>query len=247
MPIILISRKVKFFIVIIAFFHSCNVLSATEFGEWLDEPVSLDFQNESYQKVLNEISQQTGITIIFDENLAKEKTTCNVSDIRVIDVISRIFKGKNKIIQTNKGKKIVIIETFGASSFISSSNSSKQDLKPPMPEEELTTLHEQQKTEIIARTTNNDEILADGTTLGELRAIHKHQSIEIKNRLNNRDELIENGITLRELNKLHDKQNLEIQSRLINEDSLVDKGITLRELRELHNKEYTPNLEQNVN
>ena len=63
--------------------------------------------------VLGKISAQTGIVILYDENLADQKITGNYKGIGLSEAVNRLFVEKNKSILINENEKLIIVKTFG--------------------------------------------------------------------------------------------------------------------------------------
>ena len=114
-------------IIILSLIFFSLLLTSVVFGNdttgWLDENVNIRFQNETMSVVLGKISTQTGIAILYDENLAEQKVTGNYKDIKFSEAINRLFSDKNKSIQVLKNEKKIIVKTFGAKQFVLASSS----------------------------------------------------------------------------------------------------------------------------
>ncbi|RWX52476.1 hypothetical protein VU01_10071, partial [Candidatus Electrothrix marina] len=105
---------------------SCMLLSTLAAGqnqaEWLNDKVTVRFQEEPMSTVLGEIAQQTGIAILYDEKLADQKVTGSYKEIKFSEAINRLFSETNKSIQVFKNEKKIIVKTFGAKQFVLASS-----------------------------------------------------------------------------------------------------------------------------
>ncbi|MCI5223852.1 MAG: hypothetical protein D3924_14565 [Candidatus Electrothrix sp. AR4] len=104
-------------IVMVSFFvglciYDDSSSAAQKKTHWLNSAVSVRFQNERLENVLGKISKQTGVVIVFNQELADEKVTGNYKGIKLSDAINRLFLGKNKTVQTDRSKKIILVKTF---------------------------------------------------------------------------------------------------------------------------------------
>ncbi|MCI5157673.1 MAG: hypothetical protein D3906_04395 [Candidatus Electrothrix sp. AUS1_2] len=205
--------------------------------DWLNEGVTIRFQDEPMSAVLGKISQQTGIAILYDENLAGEKVTGHYKDIKFSEAIDRLFSEKNKSIQVFKGEKKIIVKTFGAKQFILAGKDSAVDSTDSEDESEkmsLAQVEERQRqryNEYKKRITDENEVLEGGITRGELRIKQKKQYTEYKERIADENEVLEGGITRGELRVKQKKQYEEYKKRIADENEVLEGGITRGELR----------------
>ena len=173
---------------------------------WLDDRVTLRFQDEAMNEVLGKISQQTGIAILYDENLAGEKVTGNYKNIKFSEAINRLFSEKNKSIQVFKNEKKIVVKTFGAKQFILASSgetSAVQTRDEDMIAAELEKMHRQQYKERIVA---DNELFEGGVTRGEIRKMHEQQEKQYRERLADDTKEFEGGVTRGEIRKMHEKQ-----------------------------------------
>ncbi|MCW5214109.1 hypothetical protein VU13_02110, partial [Desulfobulbus sp. US5] len=93
---------------------SCMLFSTLAAGqnqaEWLNDRVTIKFQEEPMNTVLGEIAQQTGIAILYDEKLADQKVTGYYKGVKFSEAINRLFSEKNKSIQVFKSEKKIIVK-----------------------------------------------------------------------------------------------------------------------------------------
>ena len=221
-------------------FISNIVLSATKNEtNWLDETISINFQNEPLSKVLKQISEQTGVSIAYDQELANEKVTGNFEHIKTSDAITRLFRSKNKSIQVNEEKKIILIKTFGAKNFVWAGASVKsQNKSSQMTLATLERMHAQQYKEYKEYISKDTEMLEDGSmTRGELRKMHNGQLQDILKNIDNAAETLEDGsMTRGELRALHDQQLKTLQNQIANDASVAQTN--LRTMHEQQTKNY---------
>jgi len=75
------------------------------------QKVTLSFQNETFEKVLSSIKQQTGLLLIFSEQLVdlNRKVSIDVNSIQVEDALKQLLKGTNLSFEI-KNNKLYLIE-----------------------------------------------------------------------------------------------------------------------------------------
>ncbi len=210
---------------------------------WLNAPVTIRFQEKPLSGVLKELSRQTDIAILYDENLANERVTGNFKNVKASDAINRLFSKKNKSIQVSKDKKVIIVKTFGAKNFIWAYNNDRigdQGLLKLMTLKDLGRLHTEQYKEYKKYIANDNQMLEDGSmTRGELRAMHKQQQREFQIQLANDSEMLQGGsMTRGELKAMHKQQQQEFQVQLANDNEMLQGGsMTRGELRAMHKRQ----------
>ena len=94
-----VSVKKGFFLIslTISFIVLSNSVYSSEAtqSDWLKRNVTINFNNEPLGRVLEKISQQSGVSILYDDAFAHEKVIGNFKDIKISDAVTRLFKGKN--------------------------------------------------------------------------------------------------------------------------------------------------------
>ncbi len=239
---------------------------AKQATQWLNAPVTIRFQEKPLSGVLKELSRQTDIAILYDENLANERVTGNFKNVKASDAINRLFSKKNKSIQVSKDKKVIIVKTFGAKNFIwAGRNSLNNNDKPlPMTIEELGKMQKEQYIEYKKSIRNDNEIIkgdknAPSMTRGEITNLHKRQYNEYKQQLQNKDFFVPNGdsnlgMTRGEILELHNKQYQQyLQQQITNKNEIVPGGkdgegdMTIQEIKDLHVQQYNDYKSHNFN
>lgn len=82
----------------------------------LDEPVTIDCQNESVDNVIREISKKSGLEITYDQELENEPINIAFNDtIPAMDAIARLLRGKNTVIEFSDNRENLNIRYFGNS------------------------------------------------------------------------------------------------------------------------------------
>jgi len=250
-----LTKKTSLFLLI--FF--CNVFFSTlatgqNTTEWLNNNVSIRFQEEPMSSVLGKISTQTGIAILYDEKLADQKVTGNYKNILFSEAINRLFSETNKSIQVFKTEKKIIVKTFGAKQFVlASSNETAPDnlSRKKMTFAELQKMYRQQHKEYRKHIADETEVLEGGMTRGEVRAMQKKQYSEYQKNINNNDKIIEivdkdgvkKSMTRGEIRAMQKKQYSEYQKNInnnrfdiINEDGIIT-GVTGEEVRAMQKRQ----------
>ncbi|MCW5212359.1 hypothetical protein VU04_05570 [Desulfobulbus sp. TB] len=230
----------------------CLFFSSLAFGlgktEWLNDKVTIRFQEEPMSSVLGKLSQQTGIAILYDEKLAGQKVTGLYKDIKFAEAINRLFSETNKSIQVLKNEKKIIVKTFGAKKFVLASSAQRASSSSPsnqasdnfekMTLADLEKMHRQQYREYKKRITDESEILEGGMTRGEVRTMQKKQYEEYKKRIANDNEILEGGMTRGEVRAMQKKQYEEYKKRIANDNEILEGGMTRGEVRAMQKKQY---------
>ncbi|WP_339138575.1 MAG: hypothetical protein WGN25_09740 [Candidatus Electrothrix sp. GW3-4] len=220
---------------------SCVVFSTLAVGQdkagWLNDTVTVRFQEEPMSAVLGKISQQTGIAILYDEKLADQKVTGHYKDIKFSEAINRLFSDKNKSIQVFKNEKKIIVKTFGAKQFILAGDtpmSTKEHLHVDnLSLDEIRTLQVSQYNEFRNQISDENEIIAKDMTRSQLKAFIKNQNKQFKDSLKNENEVVTKNKTRAQLRMFVSKQNKAFENSLLNdEEQIGENGETRLQLRE---------------
>ena len=233
-------------------FMSGTALSGSQEGaNWLDHPVTIRFQGETLGSVLESIAKQTGIAILYDQELANEKVSGNFKNVKASEAITRLFGSKNKSIQVGKDKKIIIVRTFGAKKFIWAGHSKgiarKDQAFAPMTLGELETLHINQYKKYKERIANENEILEGGMTRSELKAMQEQQHSNYQKRITNDEEVVEGGMTRGELRAMQERQYEANQARIADNDEMIEGEITRGELRIMQEQQHRKSIGRTSN
>ena len=239
---------IKNSIILCIIFLSCIFFSTLAAGQdkagWLNDKVTIRFQEEPMSAVLGGIAQQTGIAILYDEKLAGQKVTGYYKDVKFSEAINRLFSEKNKSIQVFKNEKKIIVKTFGAKQFILASSAEtdpSSDDSGKMTLANLERLHRQQYKEYKERIADDNEIVEEvGITSGELRAMQEKQYKEYNKRTaNNKEFLEEVDMTRGELHAMQEKQYKGYNKRTANNKEFLEEvNMTRGELHAMQEKQY---------
>ena len=101
------SKIVKGIVLLCAIIFSQTMVCAADFEEGilLNKIVSIDCQYESVNDVLLDISRQSGVEITYNYLLENDEIVASIAfidDVRAIDAVNRLLRGKNTIIEFNK-------------------------------------------------------------------------------------------------------------------------------------------------
>ncbi|MCI5226330.1 MAG: hypothetical protein D3918_06630 [Candidatus Electrothrix sp. AX2] len=224
----------------------CFFFSPLAFGqgktEWLNDKVTLRFQEEPMSSVLGKLSEQTGIAILYDEKLAGQKVTGLYKDIKFAEAINRLFSETNKSIQVLKNEKKIIVKTFGAKNFVlalssktvAGESSAKERI---MTAAELEKMHRQQYKEYKERIADDNEVFEGGITRGKIRVMHEQQEKLYRKRRANDAEEFEDGVTRGEIRVMHEQQEKLYRKRRANDAEEFEDGVTRGEIRVMHEKQ----------
>ncbi|CAK8715318.1 hypothetical protein KKHLCK_04420 [Candidatus Electrothrix laxa] len=225
---------------------------------WLNDRVTIRFQEEPMNTVLGKIAQQTGIAILYDENLSDQKVTGYYKDIKFSEAINRLFSQKNKSIQVFKNEKKIIVKTFGAKQFVLIGQDERNQVQvqqsageKQMTLAELEKLHKQQYKEYKEWIASDNEILVEGMTRKQIQEMAEQQDKEYMKRLADENEVMTNGMTRKQIREMAEQQDKEYMKRLADENELMADGMTRKQIREIaeqQDKEYIEGLtdENNV-
>lgn len=80
----------------------------------LDEPVTIDCQNETVDNVIREISRKSGLEITYDQELENVPIHIAFNDtIPAMDAVVRLLRGKNTVIEFSDNRENLNIRYFG--------------------------------------------------------------------------------------------------------------------------------------
>lgn len=103
-------KKTRFIakIILLSLFLTAFALNASA------QKVTLSFQNETFEKVLSSIKQQTGLSLVFSEQLVdlNRKVSIDVNSIQVEDALKQLLKGTNLNFEI-KNNKLYFVEKKG--------------------------------------------------------------------------------------------------------------------------------------
>jgi len=173
---------------------------------WLDKPVTLRFPGEPLSKVLDKLGKQAGISVFYDQELANDIVRGNYKAVKFSEAVTRLFKGKNKIIQVNNDKKLIVVKTFGTKRL---NRVGGQDSSIPITTAELEEIHAQHQLEYQESFADENEVFEGGLTLEQIRLMHEQQYKDYKASLLDPDEVLIEGLTRRQLHAIHELQYKE--------------------------------------
>ncbi len=76
--------------------------------------LTINCQNETVNKVLDDISRKTDLEINYDQELENEPVYIAFNDkMTAMDAIVRLLRGKNKVIEFKEGRQNLNIKFFG--------------------------------------------------------------------------------------------------------------------------------------
>ena len=243
MLLIYICKVVGSLLILGILFSPTDIFSAEQKStNWLDDPVTIRFHDEPLNKILVEISKQTGIAILYDQKLSNKEISCNYTNVKVSEAITRLFTGKNKTIQVDQEKKNIIVKTFGAKDFVwSDSNNRGQGIGQdviPTTLGDLEKMHSQQYKKYKERITDDNEIQVGGMTRREIRTMHEQQSNKYQEQLADDSEILSVGVTRKESRTIHEGQYKDYQARITNNSEKVEGNVTRGEIKINHEQQY---------
>ena len=229
-------------LIIILLLVGNNLLAAQKATNWLDEPVTILFQNEPLSKVLEKISKQTITAIMVSSTQANEKVTGDYKNVKASGAITRLFSSKNKSIQVSKEKKVIVVKTFGAKKFIwagvaSGGNDIAQLSTDKISLDEIRALQIKYYQEYRDEISDDNAVIEGNLTRAELRNIVQEQNKEFEESLKNDKEIIAGNKTRAQLRKFVEQQNEMFIKSLSNNEEIIAEGLTRVQLRNLVEKD----------
>lgn len=219
---------------------SINTISfAQNIDSWIEEPVTVRFQNKPLGKVLGIISQQTGIAIFFDQELSDEKVTCDYKNVKVSDAINRLFSDKNKSIQLNKEQKSIFIKTFGAKNFIRAETHHQQFNSLKMKPADIKKMHAKQYKEYKERIADEQEVLEGGKIRAEIKEMHRQHEQAYRAGVTNGKMILENGKSRNDVRKEHSEQYQDYLDLISDDNRVLEGGSTRGQIRKEHQKQVS--------
>jgi hypothetical protein len=199
---------------------------------WYDAPVDVTFQEEHIDDVLQQIHEQTGITILYDQSMAGEMVTGSYRT-SALNAVRRLFSEKNIVVQMDNASRALVVRGFGAKELtMIGAPSSIRTVA------DLSALHASQQSEINKKIADESRFVAEGFTIGQLREMHRKQFEEHeKVKEAGIEELAEN-FTQTDLRLLHQQQEHDISRKLEDLDREVSEGVTVGQVRALHKRQF---------
>lgn len=199
--------------------------------DWINTPVNLSFQNTTLHSVLDQIHDQTGISILIDESLANSLVT-GAYQTGAINAIERLFRDMNIILQVSDLNKTIVVRTFGTQQYLMVGQSNLIETLA-----DLDILHANQQDEIMRRLSDESAMFTEGMTLGQLRDIHRQQEDEIRRRLADDSTPFTEDMTIGQLRDMHLKQLEEYERTREAGTVEIADNFTVADLRDLHRQQ----------
>jgi hypothetical protein len=230
--------------------------------EWADKPASIEIDNETLHSALERLGKTGGVTIVYDETLAKDIVSGIFTEKPIVDIVARLFKNQNKIIQVyDREEKIILVKTFGTNNYILAGAWEHPGAPGPITLAELRRMHDEQYRAYKDRLADDNEMLEGGMTRAELRNMIEDQYERYQARIAD-DQLIDGGeMTFGQLHAMHEVQHqvmrdefsqayveeknmhreqYEKYSQRVRDGTLVfEDGESLSELRKRHQEQYS--------
>ena len=208
--------------------------------------ITLEIHNETIQEVLEQVARETGLTMMYGEQLAGKKISGNFHNVSLEEVIRRIFKGESYTLTVSPEEKIIIVKTYGVQKYKVAAGSSVDQVAsilglPTVDKRKIENLHHQQIQEIEKYLANPESVdPLTGKTLGEIRTLQKSQSRQLENDEKNPDFPDEiSGIEQRKIWKLQKREYQELQEYTENPVSVdPQSGMKLGDIKALHKRQY---------
>jgi len=109
-----LNVTVLFLVITIFFFSRLSWSEDLDEIYLLDEPITIDCQNESVDNVIREISRKSGLEITYDKELENEPINIAFNDtIPAMDAVVRLLRGKNTVIEFSNNRENLEIKYFG--------------------------------------------------------------------------------------------------------------------------------------
>jgi len=207
-----------------------------------DQPITAKFQNTELSSAFKQLSEDTGIQIIYDKSLSDKTVSGLYDDTPFLNVIQRMLSRENHTLTMDRQRKILFVRGFGESQYvttdISPDGSYMTDLGIPL--DKLRALHVKQTEEYVQNTNNMDEFLDElSMTRGELRHMQEKQGAQFEQQEQNPDQfLTELNMTRGEMQKMLAKQLNDYEQEINNDNAMISEtGMTRGQQREMLNNQ----------
>jgi hypothetical protein len=204
--------------------------------------ISFELRSKPLKLVGEEIFQQTGYKIVFDEKWNGLILTGQYKKVRLEEFFLRAFREQNVSTYYNDKEKVVVLRFFGDRKFdnMTSASLEREEVIEPvsgLTKAEITEMHESQR--VVMENLLNDPNAVEpvtGMTRAELSTLHESQRVELES-LRNDPSAVDpvTGMTNAEIKDLGERHRVELV-KLQNDPSAVDPvtGTTKAEINQLH-------------
>lgn len=210
----LLRKNCLFCLFTLCFFVVTGVVVQAVEPDIFEQPVTLKFHNNELEVILKKLSDESGIQIIYDKRMSKNKVSGAYENEPFKTVIQRLLGGLSYILTMDRQNRTMLVEGFGETHYVTS------------------------------RTIEGGAYLADiEVSISELKALYKEQHEEFVKEISDMGAFVEEvGMTRGELKAMHDEQLVDFNREQDNEATVLPElGMTVGEHRALladQNKEF---------
>ena len=196
------------------------------------------FVNIELQQVLRSLSEKTGLSIVYDEQISHKKVSGSFKQAVLTDVVNRLLSGTNHSLEMDDKSKTLFIKSFGKVKYVSTGGGT-HGVAGPLSESdmsygELRALLARQAEDFNRQLADGSEFLDEfGMTRSEEQAQLERQQEQFENENRDPDHFVtEMNKTNGELRKLQKAQQEEYDRYLQNDEAMAEDGLTIGEHRE---------------
>lgn len=217
--------------------------------------INLELKDSPLDRVVKDIKQQTGYTIILSESLVSVPVTGLYTDVTIDNFFTRVLRGKNISILSDENEKLIVVRAFGDKIILREGAISPENLSKIVPGMDITfaELQEQERLNKIAlEEALNDPNTIDpvtGLTLGEVREQEEENKMALEEALKSDDIIVpqSGGMNMSEVRENEKQNKMELETKL-NDPNTIDPvtDMKLSDLRQAE-KENKRILEEALN
>ena len=196
------------------------------------------FVNIELQQVLRSLSEKTGLSIVYDEQISHKKVSGSFKQAALTEVVNRLLSGTNHSLEMDDRSKILFIKAFGKVKYVSTGGGahgmagllSDRDMSYA----ELRALLARQAEDFNRQLADGSAFLDEfGMTRSEAQAQLEQQQEQFENENRDPDHFVtEMNKTNGELRKLQKAQQEAYDRYLQNDQAMADDGLTIGEHRD---------------
>jgi len=203
-----------------------------------DQPITAKFQNTELSSAFKQLSEESGIQIIYDKSLSNKTVSGLYDNTPFLNVIQRMLSRENHTLTMDRQRKILFVRGFGESQYVSTDISPDgrymTDLGIPL--DKLRALHVKQTEEYVQSSNNMDEFLDElGMTRGELRRMQEKQGAQFEQQEQNPDQfLAELNMTRGQMQKMLTRQLNDYEQEISDDNAVISEtGMTRGQQHEM--------------
>jgi hypothetical protein len=215
---------------------ACN--ASDKMQSVFEQEISKKFVNSKLKDVLKSLSSETGILIVYDEQISQKNVSGNFKKVPLATVIKRLLSGVNHSLEMDLNRNTLFIKAFGKVKYVSTGIESggaagflpNKDISYA----ELRALLDKQAQDYARQIADGKEYLEEfGMTRMEAKQQLNQQLEQFERESQDPDHFIDEvNMTVGQWRERQKKQQADFERAMNNDETLIDKGILLGEHRE---------------